>query len=456
MSQTIATDVARAVAAARAAQPGWEAIPVAERIAVIEACARELGTQAGDLTATISAETGKPRWEAKAEVASMVAKIPITIEAWRERRSDAISHHNGDISATRYRAHGVLAVLGPFNFPGHIPHGHIVPAILAGNTVVFKPSERTPLVGEQTVQIWERAGLPPGVLNLVQGGRETGVALTGHPGLDGILFTGSFETGISLRRALADTPAKILALEMGGNNPLVVHDVADVDAAALLTILSAFLSAGQRCTSARRLVVTDWPGRAAFLERLVARSALIRVGLPADEPEPFMGQVIDETTARRLLAAQSGLLARGGRSLLEMQPLRGRPTLLSPGIVDVTAVAERADVEWFGPLLQVIRVADFEAAIAEANRTSYGLVAGLLSDNTACSVAFRNRVRAGLINWNQPTTGASSRLPFGGVGKSGNHRPSGSFAIDSCSYPVASLERDRLAPPAALPPGLDS
>jgi succinylglutamic semialdehyde dehydrogenase len=449
-----AADVSRAIAAARAAQPAWEALPVEARIARLEAASRELDRGGDDLAAAISAETGKPRWEAATEIAAMVAKVPATLEAWRDRRRDVVADRDGQVAATRYRAHGVLAVIGPFNFPGHIPHGHIVPALLAGNTVVFKPSEFTPACGAALLEVWRRAGVPDGVLNLVQGGRDTGAALAAHPGHDGILFTGSFATGVSLRRALAADPAKILALEMGGNNPLVVHDVADVDAAATVTILSAFLSAGQRCTCARRLVVTDWPGREAFLARLVARMAAIRVGLPADDPEPFMGPVIHESLAGRLLDRQADLVARGGVALVRMAPRRDRRTLLSPGLVDVTAVPDRDDTEWFGPLLELVRVPDLEAAIQEANQTAYGLVAGLLCDDRESYELFRRRVRAGIVNWNQQTTGASSRLPFGGVGRSGNHRPSGAFAIDSCSYPVASLERPAVAVPPALPPGL--
>ncbi len=447
-------DVDLAATAARTAQVAWELQDVADRIAVLDACGRELERSSSELAAAISAETGKPRWEAKAEVAAMIAKIPITIEAWRVRRQDEVSQTNGNTTATRYRAQGVLAVLGPFNFPGHIPHGHVVPALLAGNSVVFKPSEKTPLVGQRTAEIWERAGLPAGVFNLVQGGRETGTALTSHSGIDGILFTGSFEVGVELRKALATSPSKILALEMGGNNPLVVHDVADIESAVTLTILSAFLSAGQRCTCARRLIVTDWPGRQTFLEQLAARTQTISVGTPDDHPEPFMGPVIDEPTSRRLLAAQDDLIHRGSTPLVRMTPRPDRITLLSPGIIDVTDVADRADAEWFGPLLQVIRVPDFDAAITEANRTAYGLVAGLLCDDAAAYEMFRRRIRAGLVNWNTQTTGASSKLPFGGVGKSGNHRPSGSFAIDFCSYPVASLERPVVAPPNNLPPGL--
>ena len=449
-------DVAAAVAAAREAQPAWAARPAAERIALLEAFSRELESGGAELAAAISLETGKPRWEAIGELAAMVGKVPATIAAWRERQQDEISGEpgsGGDVAATRYRPHGVLAVLGPFNFPGHIPHGHIVPALLAGNTVVFKPSELAPLAGRRMMESWERAGLPPGVINLVQGGRETGEALAAHPEHDGILFTGSYQTGVALRQMLVAEPGKMLALELGGNNPLVVHEVDDLDAAASLTILSAYLTAGQRCTCARRLIVPESPRGQAFIDRLTARIAGIRVGLPADEPEPFMGPVIAKAAARRLLEAQADLLARGGVALRAMEQQRGLPTLLSPGLIDVTAVAHRSDVEWFGPLLQLVRVSDFEAAIAEANATAYGLAAALLSDSRPLWERFRRDVRAGVVNWNRQTTGASGRLPFGGIGRSGNHRPSGFFAIDSCGYPVASLERERVGPPA-LPPGL--
>ncbi len=451
-----AADVAAAVAAAREAQPAWAARSAAERIALLEACSRELESGGAELAAAISLETGKPRWEATGELAAMVGKVPATIAAWQARQQDEVSGEpgsGGDVAATRYRPHGVLAVLGPFNFPGHIPHGHIVPALLAGNTVVFKPSELAPLAGRRMLESWERAGLPPGVINLVQGGRETGEALAAHPAHDGILFTGSYQTGVALRQMLVAEPGKMLALELGGNNPLVVHDVDDLDAAASLTILSAYPSAGQRCTCARRLIVPESSRGQAFIDRLTARIAGIRVGLPADEPEPFMGPVIHKAAARQLLEAQADLLARGGVALRAMEQQRGIATLLSPGLIDVTDVAHRHDAEWFGPLLQLVRVPDFEAAIAEANATTRGLAAALLSDSRPLWEHFRRDVRAGVVNWNRQTTGASGRLPFGGVGHSGNHRPSGFFAIDYCGYPVASLERERVGPPP-LPPGL--
>jgi succinylglutamic semialdehyde dehydrogenase len=453
-----AADVAAAVAAARHAHDAWAARSPEARIAILADCARELTGNGGPLADAIGLETGKPSWEVREELSSMVGKVAATIDAWRERQQNRVvplpAAGPGDVAAVRYRPHGVLAVLGPFNFPGHIPHGHIVPALLAGNTVVFKPSELTPLSGRRMAEVWERAGLPAGVLNLVQGGRETGATLAAHPGHDGILFTGSYQTGVALRRLWVDEPGKMLALELGGNNPLVVHAASDLDAAATLTILSAFLTAGQRCSCARRLIVPAGAGGDAFLERLLARIDTIRVGLPDDVPEPFMGPVINEAAARSLLAAQDDLLARGGVPLRRMAPQRGIPTLLSPGLIDVTAVRDRPDAEWFGPLLQLLRVPDFDAAIEEANRTAYGLAAALVSDERSLYDAFRRRVRAGIVNWNRQTTGASARLPFGGIGHSGNHRPSGFFAIDYCGHPVASLERDRVTAPPA-PPGLE-
>jgi len=448
-----AGDVGEAVAAARAAYPEWADRPPAERIAVLRACGRLLEEDAGDLTDAISAEVGKPRWEARAEVAAMRAKIEVTIRAWHERQQDRLERENGGIAATRYHPHGVLAVIGPFNLPGHIPQGHIVPALLAGNAVVFKPSEYTPLVGGRLAGIWQRAGLPAGLLSLLPGGRETGERLASHDGLDGLLFTGSYATGVALRRALAAEPGRLLALELGGNNPLVVHHTGRIEAAVRLTVLSAFLTAGQRCTCARRLILTEAAG-GAFLDRLVEAIGRIQVGFPEDDPEPFSGPVIHEAAARRLLDVQDALIARGARPLVRMEPARGRVTLLSPGLVDVTDVADRPDAEWFGPLLQVIRVADLEAAIGEAGRTAYGLAAALLCDDPIAYETFRRRVRAGVVNWNRPTTGASAALPFGGVGHSGNHRPSGFFAIDACAFPVASLESDTLVAPA-MPPGFE-
>ena len=447
-------EVDRAVSAAREAADSWAAVPLTQRIFFLERFAQQLKDNRARLAESISRETGKPTWEALSEVDSMINKVPVSIEAFNDRRRPIEHEAAGGLAATRFKPYGVVAVFGPFNFPGHLPNGHIVPALIAGNTVVFKPSELTPLVAQTTVELWEAAGLPIGVLNLVQGGRDTGAALAANKGIDGLFFTGSAAVGRILNRTFADHPDKILALEMGGNNPLVVHEASDLDAAAYLTIQSAFITAGQRCTCARRLIVPEGPQGEAFLARLVEMTKTIRVGRYTDSPEPFMGPVISAGAADKLLSAQIALTSSGAQTLLEMTKLPPSPAMVSPGILDVTSVPNRPDEELFGPLLQVIRTKDFSAAVVEANNTVYGLAAGLLSDNADLYAQFLAKIRAGVVNWNRQTTGASGSLPFGGVGRSGNNRPSGYYAADYCSYPVASLENSKLAVPGSITPGI--
>ncbi|WP_201017838.1 succinylglutamate-semialdehyde dehydrogenase [Pseudomonas cichorii] len=449
-----AAQVETAVQAARQAFASWASRSLEDRISMLEAFAASLKNHADELSHCIGEETGKPLWESATEVTSMVNKIAISVQSYRERTGEK-SGPLGDATAVlRHKPHGVVAVFGPYNFPGHLPNGHIVPALLAGNTVLFKPSELTPKVAELTVKCWIEAGLPAGVLNLLQGGRETGIALAANPGIDGLFFTGSSRTGNALHQQFAGRPDKILALEMGGNNPLVVDQVQDVDAAVYTVIQSAFISAGQRCTCARRLLVPQGAWGDAFLARLVAVTATLEVGAFDRQPAPFMGSVISLEAASALLAAQADLLAKGAVALLEMTRPQDQAALLTPGILDVSAVSERPDEELFGPLLQVIRYADFDAAIAEANDTQYGLAAGLLSDSEARYKQFWLQSRAGIVNWNKQLTGASSSAPFGGVGASGNHRASAYYAADYCAYPVASLEAGALTLPAALTPGV--
>jgi succinylglutamic semialdehyde dehydrogenase len=449
-----AAQVDAAVQAARGAFPAWAKLSLDERIVVLERFAGTLKTRSDELARTIGEETGKPLWESATEVTNMVNKVAISVQSYRERTGEKSGPLADATAVLRHKPHGVVAVFGPYNFPGHLPNGHIVPALLAGNAVVFKPSELTPKVAELTVQCWIEAGLPAGVLNLVQGGRDTGVALAAHTGIDGLFFTGSSRTGNLLHQQFAGRPDKILALEMGGNNPLVVEEVKDLDAAVYTIIQSAFISAGQRCTCARRLLVPQGEWGDALVGRLVAVAATIQVGAFDAQPAPFMGSVISLDAARHLLKAQEHLIGNGATALLAMsQPLENA-ALLTPGILDVTAVADRPDEEFFGPLLQVIRYTDFAAAIAEANNTQYGLAAGLLSDSAERYQQFWLESRAGIVNWNKQLTGAASSAPFGGVGASGNHRASAYYAADYCAYPVASLESASLSLPATLTPGV--
>ena len=449
-----AGQVDAAVKAARQAFPDWARRTFEQRLSVLEAFAASLKTHADELARCIGEETGKPLWESATEVTSMINKVAISVQSYRERTGEK-SGPLGDATAVlRHKPHGVVAVFGPYNFPGHLPNGHIVPALLAGNCVVFKPSELTPKVAELTVKCWIEAGLPAGVLNLLQGARDTGIALAAHTGIDGLFFTGSSRTGNALHQQFAGRPDKILALEMGGNNPLVVDQVEDLDAAVYTIIQSAFISAGQRCTCARRLLVPQGAWGDSLLTRLVEVSQSIEVGAFDQQPAPFMGSVISLGAARALMDAQEVLLGSGAVALLEMHQPDSNAALLTPGIIDVTEVSDRSDEELFGPLLQVIRYADFDAAIAEANNTAFGLAAGLLSDSEARYQQFWLESRAGIVNWNKQLTGAASSAPFGGIGASGNHRASAYYAADYCAYPVASLETSTLALPATLTPGV--
>ena len=446
-------DVNAAISAARDVGRNWSCKSLNDRIKILSDFKDRLTDNKEKLATAISREVGKPLWEARTEVQAMIGKIAVSIEAIHDRRSDFAIDLPGGQGITRYKPHGVLIVFGPYNFPGHISNGHLVPALLAGNTVVFKPSELTPQVAELTVQLWEESGLPGGVLNLVQGGRETGIALVNHPEHNGVLFTGSLKAGLSISRALIDRPEAIVALELGGNNPLVVHDVPNVEAAVYTAIQSAYLTSGQRCTCARRLIVTD--GNEEFLDRLVSTVPKLLIGMPDADPAPFMGPLIHNKAVQNVLDEQARLLKAGAMPLVKAKQMGLGDAFVSPGMIDVTNVSDRKDDEVFGPLLQLIRVPTLEAAIEESNRTRYGLVAGLISETHDDFEQFYRGVNAGLINWNSPTTGASGKLPFGGTGWSGNHRPAGYFMIDSCNVPVASIERNSLELPDALLPGID-
>ncbi len=433
-------DVDAAVARARAAWPQWAARPFASRVELVRRFVNEVRREAEPFAELIARETGKPLWEARTEVEAVMAKVEISVRAYQERTGQ--QRLEGGLqgsAAVRHKPHGVMAVLGPYNFPAHLPNGHIVPALIAGNAVILKPSEKTPAVGEMLLRCFHGAGLPEDVAQLLVGGPDEGRALVAHEGVDGVLFTGSSRTGIAINRALADQPGKIVALEMGGNNPIVLWDTPLISDAATLVVQSAFTTAGQRCTAARRLIVKA----SMYDEAVAAVSALterIIVGAPFDDPPPFIGPVIDNEAADQLTEALVELLSHGGRSIVPMRRPRGELPFLTPGLIDTTDMAERPDEELFGPLLQIVNVHDFDEAIAEANATRFGLSAALIGGSPQQYNRFWGNVRAGIVNWNRPTSGASSSAPFGGVGLSGNHRPAAFYAADYCAYPVASTE----------------
>lgn len=450
-----ALEVNQAVIAARKAFPAWAKLNFDARLEMIQRFSENLKKNKIELQKIISQETGKPFWESDIEIGSALSKLNISIEAYQDRCQMRTKQLGEAKSITYHKPHGVVAVLGPYNFPLHLPNGHIIPALLAGNTVVFKPSDLTPWVAQLILNCWFDADLPMGVINMVQGGAETGAILSQDAGLDGIFFTGSPKTGLMLSKMYATKPQKILALEMGGNNPLIIDKPANIHAAVYNTILSAYITSGQRCTCARRLILTRNPENEKFLEALIKAIRKCRVGPYTDTPEPFMGPLISQEAADAVLESYEALIKRGATVLVPMIRNKEQLAFLNPGLIDVTPINPAVrDAEIFGPLLQVIWVDDFEEAINEANRTEYGLSAGLFCDDLLKYEQFFTEIRAGIVNWNRPLTGASSHAPFGGVGKSGNHRPSAYYAADYCAYPVASLEQPILSMPEILTPGI--
>ena len=435
-------DAATEVAAARAAWPAWAANSVAFRTETLRRFANVVRQREAVFADLIARETGKPLWEAKTEVGAVINKVDISVDAMGERTP--MRRHEGALGskvAVRHKPHGVLAVLGPYNFPAHLPNGHIVPALLAGNAVVFKPSEKTPASGAFLIDCLHEAGVPDGVMRLLIGGADEGRALAGDPGIDGLLFTGSVRAGQSLHRQFAEMPHKILALELGGNSPIVAWDIREPAVAAAIIVQSAYLSAGQRCTACRRLIVQDGQ-EGPLVEEITKLIDRLIVDHPHAKPAPFMGPVIDLAAADAVQEGFLDLMMKGGNVIRRLDRTVPDRPFLTPGLIDVTDVRERPDVELFGPVLQIIRVADFDAAIDEANNTRFGLAASLLGGSPELYDKYWANVRAGVINWNKPTNGAPSNAPFGGIGASGNHRPSAYYAADYCAYPVTSVESE--------------
>lgn len=442
-------DVNAAVHAARGAHGDWSRSSLEYRLDLLKAVRSAIASRQEEIAQTISKEMGKPFWESKGEVAAMLGKFEVSERAHLQRCGERSFDLPGFSSVTRFHSIGVAAVLGPFNLPGHLPNGHIIPMLIAGNTVIFKPSEKTPRVGEILSECFDKAGLPPGVFNCCQGSVQTAQALVDHSDTDLIAFTGSYRVGREIHRRLGGRPEKLLALEMGGNNALVVHEVGDELAASKLIELSAFITSGQRCVCARRMLMVDSAQNRKLFRLLLDRCAQIKFG--KWDRQVFMGPLVDIEAGRRFRESISSVR---GRFQLRGDFDEATPHIIGPQIVEVKSF--QGDEEIFGPLLQVKWVSRFEDAVEEVNRTSYGLAAGLLSEGRENWDLFRRKVRAGVVNWNRQTTGASSEAPFGGVGASGNFRPSAALAADYCAYPCASLEAEALCSPRESYPGLPS
>ena len=416
----------------------WRKTTLAHRKAILTKYKELLATNSDLIAETISKEHGKPLWDSKSEVGAMVGKIDVTFESYDDRLNALRSVHADMSIQARFKPFGVFAVIGPFNFPGHLPNGHIVPLLLAGNSVVFKPSSLTPETGRKIVELLHVAGVPKDVVILCEGSGQT---IVENPLVDGVFFTGSTKVGHTIYKTLSDYPEKIVSLEMGGNNATIVEEAGGINTATNILLQSAFISTGQRCTCTRRLIVNK--GKTAcegdrIIRGLIDAADKLVIGEYTDDPEPFMGPMITTNAVKELIDAQNNLVSMGGVVLKEFKRIGGVASkLVEPGIIDVTDVKNLPDEEYFGPLLQVIRSDDFDHAIEIANDTKYGLVTGVITKNKNLFWKAEAELKTGIVNWNRPTTGCASVVPFGGMGWSGCNRPSGYTTIEHCGHPTA-------------------
>jgi len=348
-----------------------------------------------------------------------------------------------------------MAVIGPFNMPLHLPNGHIIPALATGNTVVFKPSELAPGSATLYARLMQRAGIPPGVFNLVQGDASVGRLLAVHESVNGVLFTGSYRAGLWIERRASRQPFKITALELGGKNAAVVFADADLKHAVWQCALGAFMTTGQRCTSTSRIVV-----QRTILEQFVERFVSLALGLSIGhclEPGVFMGPLASEKGLRRFKKAARQARAAGAQVLLASQRPKTRHEgyYVTPSVHLLSTRAQAhsyAKEEIFGPDVAVVPFDDVDEAIWEVNQTDYGLALSVFTRRASVFDEFFWRCRVGVLNLNRATIGASSELPFGGQGKSGNDRPAALYSPLYCTYPVATLFGSRSR--ANYPPGV--
>ncbi len=445
--------VGAAVQAARAAFPAWSARTPDERAEVLRAWAAVTVRHAEHIATLLTRETGKTMAEARQEAALLADKVNVTLE---DRVRARIAGYQIPASATRsnncsYRPYGVIAVIGPFNFPAHLPNGHWVPALYAGNTVIFKPSEKTPAVGALLTDLMNEAGMPAGVFNTVQGRGDVAAALVAHADVDGVLFTGSWPVGRRIMEANLDRPGRMVALEMGGSNAAIVMDDADLRQAVIECVRCAFISTGQRCTCTRRIIVHQAVAE-RFIAAFVECARTITVAPGDADPAPFMGPLVSREARDATVAFQEECRARGEHVLLASRAfgtgiaadasqfgVSKEGWFATPGVLLAPRFELPTDREVFGPVVRISIADSLDDAISQANATEFGLAASIFTQQPAVIRAAMDRLRAGCININCGTAGASGKLPFGGLGRSGNLRPAGAAMIDSCAYPIASM-----------------
>ncbi len=430
-------DVDDAVKAAKAAFPAWRATPWPARGAIILRAAEILEERKEEIARIMTREMGKVITEARGDVQEAIDMGKYIAGEGRRAFGETVPSELRDKWAMTMRQPiGVVGCITPWNFPVAIPSWKIFPAIMAGNTVVFKPAEDTPLCALRFVEVLEAAGLPVGVVNTVFGDGDAGAAVVSHPGVAAIYFTGSPETG----RIIAAECGRLLkrvSLELGGKNGIVVMEDADIDLAVDGALWGAFGTSGQRCTASSRLIVHD-KVRGDFTDALVGRASKLRLGYGLDDGVD-VGPVINETQLARIHSyteignGEGASLALGGAIAADGELAEGHfylPTVFT----DVTPAMRIAQEEIFGPTTVVMPVSSLDQAISVANSTNYGLSLSIYTNDLRNAFHAINELESGIVYVNAPTIGAEIQLPFGGTKNTGNgHREAGGHVLDEFS-----------------------
>ncbi len=425
----------------------WRKTALEERIATLKRFQEIALARKNEIATAISLEMGKPMWEALTEASSVVGKVDVTInESLARIKNWSIDNIMPRTTGhTLYKPIGPSLVIGPFNFPCHLANTQILAALVSGNSIVFKPSEKTAYSGQLLIECLHQAGFPKGVIGMIQGDGEVAGRLVKDRRLKAVFFTGSKEVGLKILKTTHTDLSKMVALELGGKNPAIVHADADTDLALSELLKGCFLTTGQRCTSTS-IVAIHRSLVDQFIERFHHYAKKLVIGHPLDQsPEPFMGPLVDQHAVDSYLLFMGMAKREGIQEIMRGKHLsRERPGhYVTPSIHLASSFDDKSRFlasEIFGPNCTFIPYDDAEEAIHIANATEYGLASCLFSKDRALYEKCLLEIDAGLMNWNRSTCGASAKLPFGGVKNSGNYHPAAVAAIDACVYTMTSLE----------------
>ena len=425
----------------------WKKVERKERIRLLKNYQEQLISKKQQMAEAIALESGKPLWEATGEAAAVIGKIDTTIEdslprIEEQKFVDIMPNTTGRIF---FKPLGPSLVIGPFNFPCHLANTQILSSLIAGNSIIFKPSEKACYSAQVMVECFHQAGFPKGVINLIQGDGETAARLVKEKSIKGIYFTGSKEIGCEIVKTLSGDLSKLVALELGGKNPAIVHKDAEIDHTLVELLKGAFWTCGQRCTSTALVVIHK-----EIMEEVISRFHELAKKIVVDHPlehekEPFMGPLVDQKALDNYLLFMGMAKRENIKEIMRGKQLEKgkRGYYVSPSIhlaEDYNPKSHFLTNEIFGPNVTFIPYESIDQAINIANATEYGLAASVFSKSSDIYQRCIEELDVGLMNFNRATCGASAKLPFGGVKNSGNYRPAAVAAIDSCVYQMSGLD----------------